>query len=263
AAGRSETAASGYFKSEAPVGMGTESGVGERAQAFAGIFSPGSSGESAASLTGLFVERGAGGENRQQTQNFFALDRIAEHEAHAHAETGMGGQHLPPDSQFRVGGADQNLHARLPRERRWHFDVATALADIRQGAAIGNATAAAVAGIGEAEGPFRFGRFLAPWARPICGRLGHSRLACRCLGGLSGSRGGMTQLEPGLYETARRLGHIEGANSGAAARILPGNLPRQADQLLLPGKSELEINFAGGRNAAGGLKRRSAVAEVG
>src|SRR5208282_1859778 len=190
AAGRSETAASGYFKSEAPVGMGTESGVGERAQAFAGIFSPGSSGESAASLTGLFVERGAGGENRQQTQNFFALDRIAEHEAHAHAETGMGGQHLPPDSQFRVGGADQNLHARLPRERRWHFDVATALADIRQGAAIGNATAeavdfrsdfageavlsAAVAGIGEAEGPFRFGRFLAPWARPICGRLGHS-----------------------------------------------------------------------------------------
>ncbi len=71
--------------------------------------------------------------------NFFALDRIAEHEAHAHAETGMGSEHLAPDPQFRIGGADQNFHSRLGRERGWHFDVAAALADIGQGAAIGDA----------------------------------------------------------------------------------------------------------------------------
>src|ERR1019366_2689645 len=127
AAGRSKAAVSGYFESEAAAGMGTESRVGERAAAFAGIFSPGRGGEGAVGLAALFVERWTGGENREQAHDFFALDRIAEHEAHAHAEPGMGGQHLTLDSQLRVGGADQYLHARLRGERGWHFDVATAL----------------------------------------------------------------------------------------------------------------------------------------
>src|SRR5208282_927975 len=57
--------------------------------------------------------------------------------------------------------------------------------------------------------------------------------------------------------------HIEETNSGAAARVLPGHLTRQAHQLLLTGKSELEINLACGRKAVGRVERRSAVAEVG
>ena len=46
----------------------------------------------------LFVHRRTGGEDCEQAQNFFALDGIAEHETHAHAETGMGGQHLTCNS---------------------------------------------------------------------------------------------------------------------------------------------------------------------
>src|ERR1039458_3614025 len=92
----------------------------------------------------LLVKLRTGGENCEQAQNFFALAGIAEHEAHAHAKTGMGGEHLPPDSQLRIGSADHNLHARLPGEWGWHFNVATALADIGQGAAIGDAGAEAV-----------------------------------------------------------------------------------------------------------------------
>src|SRR3977135_3177431 len=46
----------------------------------------------------LFVHRWTGGEAREQAQNFFALVGIAKHKAHAHAETGMGGQHLTCNS---------------------------------------------------------------------------------------------------------------------------------------------------------------------
>jgi hypothetical protein len=70
-------------------------------------------------------------------------------------------------------------------------------------------------------------------------------------------------LEPSLHEAARRLGHVEETNSGAAARVLPRNLARQADQLGLTGKCELEINLACGRKAAGAADQSSAVAEVG
>ena len=45
--------------------------------------------------------------------------------------------------------------------------------------------------------------------------------------------------------------------------MLPRNLTRQADQLLLTGKCELEINFACGRKAVDGVDQSSAVAEVG
>src|ERR1019366_5000996 len=268
AAGRSKAAVSGYFESEAAAGMGTESRVGERAAAFAGIFSPGRGGEGATGLAALFVARWTGGENREQAHDFFALDRIAEHEAHAHAEPGMGGQHLTLDSQLRVGGADQNLHARPPGERGGHFDVATALADIGQGAAIGDAVAetidfgsefageaqlsAAVAGVGDERGIFYLGRFLALGAR-----------VCRWLRGHSASRKASTVLEPARDEAARRLRHVEKTNPGAPARVLPRNIPRQADQLLLAGKSELEINLACGWNPAGSDERGSAVAKVG
>ena len=88
------------------------------------------------------------------------------------------------------------------------------------------------------------------WLRRTCGR----RASCRL---------GIILLQPGLHQAARRLGHIEKTNSGAAAGVLPGHLSRQANQLLLARKSELEINFAGGRKAVGGLDRSSAVAEVG
>ncbi len=52
AAGRSEAAVSGYFESEAVARMGTESGAGKRAEAFAGIFSAGSGGERAVGVAG-------------------------------------------------------------------------------------------------------------------------------------------------------------------------------------------------------------------
>src|ERR1019366_2729534 len=143
-----------------------------------------------------------GREDCEQAQNSFALDGIAEHEAHAHAETGMGCQHLTRDSQFRVGSTDQNLHARPPGEWGWHFNVATSLADIGQGAAIRDAVAeavdfrsefagetqlsAAVAGIGEEGGIYWPGRFLTLGARLGRERLSRGRLACRRLGGQSG-----------------------------------------------------------------------------
>ena len=85
-----------------------------------------------------------------------------------------------------------------------------------------------------------------------------------CCGGWAGSGCTVTiLLQPSLDEAARRLGHVEETNADAAARVLPGNLPRQADQLLLPGKGKLEINLACWRNSAAGLERSSAVAEVG
>ncbi len=52
AAGRPETAMSRYFESKAAARMGAESGVGKRAEAFAGIFSAGSGGEKAAGIVG-------------------------------------------------------------------------------------------------------------------------------------------------------------------------------------------------------------------
>src|SRR5208282_2448301 len=70
-------------------------------------------------------------------------------------------------------------------------------------------------------------------------------------------------LKPDLHQAARSLGHVEETNSGAPARVLPGHLTRQAHQLLLTGKSELEINLACGRKAVGGVERCSALAEVG
>src|SRR6202167_2546742 len=130
ASGRSKATTSGYFQSQAAAGMGTESRFGERAEAFAGIFSRRRGGKKAALLAPLFVELRTRGENRKQAQNFFALGRIAEREAHAHAETGMGSQHLARDSQFHVGRADHNLHPQLPSKWRWHFDVATTFADV-------------------------------------------------------------------------------------------------------------------------------------
>ena len=62
---------------------------------------------------------------------------------------------------------------------------------------------------------------------------------------------------------ARRLGYVKETNSGAAAGVLPGNLSRQADRLLLPGKSEFEINLACGRQAVSDVDRCSAIADVG
>src|SRR5208282_6875758 len=56
----------------------------------------------------------------------------------------MSGQHLTPDSEFRVDRAHQNLHSRLARQRGWHFDITAALADIGQSAVIGDAGAEAV-----------------------------------------------------------------------------------------------------------------------
>lgn len=120
AARRSEAAASGYFESEATARMGTESGLGEWLETFAGIFSWGSGGcgedgrgdkERVARLTGLFIQGRTGGQDREQAQDFFALHGIAELEAHTHPETRMCCQHLTSDSQFRVGRADENFDA--------------------------------------------------------------------------------------------------------------------------------------------------------
>src|SRR5208337_5011029 len=110
---------------------------------------------------------------------------------------------------------------------------------------------AAVAGIGNEGAILGFGRL-----------LGLGAGACRWLSWHSAYRVVTAVLKPGLYEAARRLGHIDETNAGAAARVLPRNFSRQADQLVLPGKGEFEINLACGRNPAGGLERSSTVAEV-
>ena len=94
-------------------------------------------GKETARLAGLLVQRRSSRKHGQQTQNFLALDRIAEHEAHTHAKSRMGGQHLPPDFQFRIRGAHQDFHAGLPSKRGRHLDIAAAFADVGQRAAIG------------------------------------------------------------------------------------------------------------------------------
>src|ERR1039458_4742616 len=68
--------------------------------------------------------------------------------------------------------------------------------------------------------------------------------------------------QPILNETARRLGHIEEPNSGATAGVLPSHLARQANQFLLAGQGELEIDLASARYLIG-LDRSAALAEVG
>jgi len=69
-------------------------------------------------------------------------------------------------------------------------------------------------------------------------------------------------LQPGLHDTARSLGHIEEADPGAPAGVLPSDLAGHADRLRLTGKRELEINLVVGWKTAGGLDQSSAFAEV-
>ena len=70
---------------------------------------------------GLFVQRRTGGENREQAQNFFALGGIAELKRTPMPKPGWVVSTWPRIAQFRVGGANQNLHARLPGEVEMAF----------------------------------------------------------------------------------------------------------------------------------------------
>jgi len=91
--------------------LGSESGFGERAEPFAGIFSESGGGAGATGLAKLFVKRWTRTKNREQAQDFFALGGITKHKADTHSETGMSGDHLAFNAQFRRGSADEDLYA--------------------------------------------------------------------------------------------------------------------------------------------------------
>src|SRR3984893_12020067 len=74
----------------------------------------------------------------------------------------------------------------------------------------------AVGAIRDDGGSFGLGRFLAQGARLGRGGLGRRGLNRRRL---ARRRLGVVLLKPSLHEAARRLGHVEETNSGAAARV--------------------------------------------
>src|SRR6266496_2259512 len=167
---------------------------------------------------------------------------------HAHAESGMGAQNLSSNLHLHIGRSHQALYPGLCGERGRHLDIASALADIGEGATIWHAT----------PDPVNLRSKLARealLAAAIAGIRGRTPLGFCPGSGRNYRRGPSAGLGPGLEtvlqepamdQAARGLGHIHKANPGPATRVLPSHFTGEPHELLLAGKSELEVNLGHG-----------------